>query len=205
MNDPEPAPDEPSEFLELMERVRSGSPEAWAEVVRDYVPALKCIARRKLPHLFRRKMGDSDLVQETLLIASQQFTLFVGRTTVEFAHWLEGILNRVAEHAREKFSRTAKRNIAREVPFERAAATVRLPADYETPDRIAERKERSRFVTRAMEQLSPLHRSVMEMHYDGKLSFAEIGQRIGRSEQATRALLRRACHRMAELLGAQAG
>src|SRR5262249_23187489 len=112
MNGPAPAPDDSSEFLELMERVRSGSQEAWTEVVRDYVPHLERMARRKLPHLFRRKIGGSDLVQETLLIASQQFTFFLGRTTVEFAHWLEGILNRVAEHARDKFSGTAKRNIA---------------------------------------------------------------------------------------------
>src|SRR5439155_23279387 len=102
MNGPEPAPDEPSEFLELMERVRNGSPEAWAKVVRDYVPALKCIARRKLPHLFRRKMGDSDLVQKTLLIASQKFARFLVRPTVEIADWLEAILKSIAEHAREK-------------------------------------------------------------------------------------------------------
>src|SRR5438309_9060281 len=156
MKDPEPAPAYSSEFLELMERVRNGSQEAWEEVVRLYVPLLEMIARRELPHLFQPKMGGSDLVQETLIIAWQEFTLFLGRTPVEFAHWLEGILNHVAEKARRKFSGTAKRNPAREVPLARDTDTVLLADDDETPDRVAEQKESCGLVTWALEQLRPL-------------------------------------------------
>src|SRR5262249_35205747 len=151
------------------------------------------------------KMGTSDLIQETLIIASQEFQFFLGRTTIEFAHWLEGILNHVAERARRKFTGTCKRAISHEVPLTPDMDTVLLPVDHQSPDRIAEEKERCQLVRWALGQMRPLDRLLLHKHDYQGLTFAQIGRLIGRSEGATRALTARAHQRMAQVLRARYG
>ncbi len=52
----------------------------------------------------------------------------------------------------------------------------------------------------ALRQLSPDHEAVIRLRNWERLSFAEIGQRLGRSEEAAKKLWARAITRLKEVL-----
>ena len=123
----------------------------------------------------------SDFVQEALLKAHGRQDQFRGSTAEELRAWLRAILlNLIHDHRR-----AAGR---REVPLEAGSPYAR----EDSPSHYARQAEANDRLARALEQLSPEHREVVALRFDADLTFAQIGARTGRSEDAARMLLDRA-------------
>ena len=89
--------------------------------------------------------------------------------------------------------------LARERDLQAAVADLEQTARSRTSDfqvnasgRSAELDERAARLEDAIESLTPSHRDVILLRKFEELSFAEIGQRLGKSEDACRMLLARA-------------
>jgi RNA polymerase sigma-70 factor (ECF subfamily) len=101
-------------------------------------------------------------------------------------------LARIAEHEirdRADYHQRQRRDLAREVAIEDdtpIAAASRSALSRVILDEEAQRLEQ------AIESLAPEHREVIVLRKFEELSFAEIGRRMGRGEDACRMLLARA-------------
>ena len=78
---------------------------------------------------------------------------------------------------------------------------MRLAKLVSTPSSPAKRRERDELLLAALQQLSPQHKEVLDLHYFGDLAISEIAPRIGKTDVATKALLARARNDLRKLLG----
>jgi RNA polymerase sigma-70 factor (ECF subfamily) len=171
------------------------------ESCRDY---LLLIAARGLDADLIAKGGASDLVQDTLLGAYRDFSAFHGCSRAELLAWLRRILkNNLAVH-RRRYRGTRKRQISLEVPIggsSRGEPRHALPCDSPTPGAAAVRREQIEGLMAALARLPEDYRHVVVAHQYDRLSFDEIGRRLGRSPEAVRKLWSRALIRLTEELG----
>ena len=75
-----------------------------------------------------------------------------------------------------------------------------LAAPGSTPSAGASRREQAVLTANALESLPPDYQQVLVLHYLEKVPHKEIGQRLGRSEQASRMLLMRAAEALQKRL-----
>ena len=148
---------------------------------------LLTIANAQLPDDLRAKGGASDLVQESLSAAHFARHQFHGRTMSELRAWLRTILrNKLATFYR-KYRHVAARDVTREGPLR---AEVLVAPDAPVAELI--RRENHRDVAAAVARLSEVDRLAIVLRIDHDLPFAEIGARMGRTEEAARKVFTRA-------------
>lgn len=126
----------------------------------------------------------------------ENFGDFRGTSREELAGWLRQILlhqlsNRLTAYA------TLKRDVAREVP---ADSRIIHPDQVSPSGQMLSQEEWER-LRAALERLSPDYRIAVLLRHRENLSFAEIGQRMNRSEEAARKLWTRAIRQLQQELG----
>lgn len=170
-------------------------PAAFAELFEEFRDFLRAEARRHLPPGPRAPADESDLVQETYLIASRRSTSFRGRTDAELAAWLRTILvHEARRHARAAAGHDPD-------ALESAARLDRPDPGQAPPDEALVRAERDAVVRATVRSLSSEHLAVLELRFRDRLSFGEIGRRLGRSAEAARKLSARALGAVRRRLG----
>jgi RNA polymerase sigma-70 factor (ECF subfamily) len=99
-----------------------GDESSIEELLSHFRAYLTLLASRQIQRRLRPRVSPSDVVQETMLRAHLNFGQFRGRTERELLAWLrEILLSRLARFV-EQHILAAKRDIRREVSFERLAA-----------------------------------------------------------------------------------
>jgi RNA polymerase sigma-70 factor (ECF subfamily) len=189
----------PEAVLQRIDAAKQGSREAIGEVLEACRLYLLLVANQHLAPQLRGKDGVSDLVQETFLEAHRDFGQFQGNSEEELLGWLRGILlHNVADLGR-RYSDTEMRQIAREVAladFAPGALQEGLVAPTETPSAQAIAREQDAEMQRALEQLPEQYRQVILLHHRERLTFEEVGRRLGRSAEAARKLWVRAVDKL---------
>lgn len=188
---------------ELLRSAQAGSAEAIGQVLETCRTYLVLVAREEINRELQAKIGASDLVQETFVIAQRDFPRFRGDRPEDLLAWLRGILLNKVQEARRSFQ-TGKRHVAREVSLDGAKSSVRnaheRSAKTASPSRQAAASEEAEHISRALSSLSPEHQQVIQLRNWKLLSFEEIGQQMSRSSGAARALWVRALEQLAEAL-----
>jgi RNA polymerase sigma-70 factor (ECF subfamily) len=157
---------------ELFERFRAGDAAALGELFDLVAPSLLRIAI----HLAKDPAQAEDLLQSTFLTAIEARGQWDGRRPI--VPWLCGILQNRA--------RSARRREARELPPLRLGeATAADPAE------VAESKEFSAAVDKAIGDLPPHYRIVLRLHLRYGHAPAEIAHALGRSPSTVRSQLAR--------------
>jgi RNA polymerase sigma-70 factor (ECF subfamily) len=163
------------------------------EPYRNY---LRLLARQEICARFAAKIDPSDVVQQTLLRASQALgTIRIG-TKAELAAWLRKILaNQLANAIRDvtRKRRDAGREHSLEAAFEQSSCRLEglLAAEHTSPSQRADRNEQLLLLTAALGALPEAQREAVTLHYLRKMSLAEIGAQLGRSPAAVSGLLHR--------------
>jgi RNA polymerase sigma-70 factor (ECF subfamily) len=163
----------------------------------DHVPHLLALARRLLPADLRAKASASDLVQETCLLAHRSLHQFRGATAAEFRAWLTEILRRVA--------RDHRRRTSAEVPLDAGShdrLVEALAAAGPTPASEAGRRELLDAIRRELAALPDDERQAFLWRVEEQLSYAEIGRRLGCSENTAARTFGRAVLTLKLRLGA---
>jgi RNA polymerase sigma-70 factor (ECF subfamily) len=201
----------------LIATARSGSEEsreALGRLLEQWRAYLLLLANHQLDSDLCPKAGSSDLVQQTLLEAQQGFDGFEGHSAQEWVEWLRAILRHNIDNFVRRYKRTAKRNIAREVPLEEILNANECPligeamgvaAGWSSPSSIVAAREEAEAVRQALARLPAAYRTVIQMRYREGHSFAEIGRHLDRLAEAARKLWFRAIGRLTEELNLSDG
>jgi RNA polymerase sigma-70 factor (ECF subfamily) len=182
---------------------RAGSPEALGRALEAYRGYLLLMAEKKLGADVRAKGGASDLVQETFLEAQRDFGRFRGESRGEFRVWLRRILLNNLGVFTSRYRDTDKRDVAREVGFigagGRGGPLFDVAASTASPSAKVAAREHSKSLHAALARLPEDYRRVINLRYEGNLTFEEIGREIGRSPDAARKVWARAMESLRDL------
>ncbi len=170
-----------------------GCEDALGRLFDAYRNYLLKVANQVLPTHVRGKFGPSDVVQETLLQLGRDFAEFHGSSEAELKVWMRESLLRHARNMTRNYTRTKMRQLTREVPLEDAdrSEPISLVDDgpASPPARLLAGEEAAALVA-ALARLPEAHRRVIVLrHWEG-WSFLQIGEVLGRSDDAARKLWR---------------
>jgi RNA polymerase sigma-70 factor (ECF subfamily) len=191
---------------QMLEEVRAGSRDALGQLLQACRGYLLSIANRELDPALGGKLGASDLVQETLLEAQHDIGQFRGASETDLLAWLRQILDHNLRDVRRRYLEADKRCVGREEPLADGSSEAAVLADsIDTPSVQVSNDEQVQRLCRAMRKLPQDYQRVIQMRNWELLSFAEIGSRLQRSEEAARKLWVRAIERLQHELGAADG
>jgi RNA polymerase sigma-70 factor (ECF subfamily) len=204
--DPEKRPPSPFELdlpetdetKGLVERAQSGDAAALNELFTRYHGLMVQLARQKIGAKLRSKEDADDLAQTTFREATRDFGRYQYRGDGSFLRWLVQILQNKIRDKAEYYGAT-KRDVTRERGAEVAPAGDSEdlkrydPAskDLSVTQMIA-RDEEFKILREALDSLSDDHRKAIALVFFQGLSLREAGEKMDRSEDAVRMLLRRA-------------
>jgi RNA polymerase sigma-70 factor, ECF subfamily len=179
----------PGESTALLFRARDGSVEALDELYARYGSRLLSLIRLRMGRGLRPDVDSRDILQSTLLKSFEHLDRFNGSDGRSLMAWLARIAENEIRDQADRQGRQ-RRDKAREAPLDEAAlrvtAHVRGAASQLIVDEETERLER------AVARLEEPQREAILLRKFEELSYAEMAQRLGRSEDACRMLVARA-------------
>jgi RNA polymerase sigma factor (sigma-70 family) len=188
--DPPGAADSTSRLGEtgrLLERARTGAPDALEAFYRRAARKLLPIIRLRLGPTLRRDAESGDILQAVLLRSFERLSQLDNPNAA--MAWLATMAaNEIRDRAQHQSRQ--KRDAARQVPIDDHAESV--PAPVRQALSLAILSERVRQVEAALESLTPSQREIVVLRKLEELTFAEISARTGRSEDACRMAFARA-------------
>lgn len=184
---------------ELVSRILRGDREAEQALCVRHAEVLRVLARRRLPPAVRRKVAESDVIQDAYLTAFTRLRDFEDRGSGSFLAWVKGIVDLKAREAVRQYAGTGKRAVAREVTKGARGDTNGFPGRSPPPSQEAMGREAEALLRRAMAQLPEDYRTVLRLVYEEGQSFEEVAPRMGRSRDAVRVLYGRALARVSKL------
>jgi RNA polymerase sigma-70 factor (ECF subfamily) len=186
---------DPHNLGPLLDRSRTGEPDARNALLEKLRPYLKALIRSWLGTDLARQLVDSDVVQESLLRIHQNFEQFRGQTVPELIGWVR----RIAFHA----ACDRKRQLGQPGP-DGAHRLQNEPDRQPSPPEAVEREEEAVRLAVALERLPEARREVLRARLFEGASHAEISGRLGKSERAVRILFCRAVQQVRQILEAEA-
>jgi RNA polymerase sigma-70 factor, ECF subfamily len=173
---------------ELLAQAKAGSPDALNELYQRCAGRVLAFIRLRLGPDLRSRLESRDILQATLLKSFARIHELRAEETRSLMAWLA----RIAEHEIRDcadFHQRQRRDRGRETAIDDDAP---LPALTRSAlSRLILDEEATRLED-AVESLAPAHRDVILLRKFEELSFAEIAERLGRTEDACRMLLARA-------------
>jgi len=175
----------------LLERVRAGQTECFAELVRRYQPSLTRVARSRLG----RVDWAEDVVQETFLAAFKSCHSYDSRYS--FRTWLWTILlNQCRSHYQHRMRRVRFETVSDDgVPF-----VLDQAVEPRSTSPLAEllAKERTATLESLLDELSTVQADALRLRFFGGLKFHEIAATMRCSLNTAKARVRCGLERMAQ-------
>jgi RNA polymerase sigma factor (sigma-70 family) len=188
---------EPSDFQDLIRRVRAGEEAAATELVRRYEPAIRRAVRIRLGDKRLARAFDSMDVCQSVL-ASFFVRAALGQYDLDTPEHLLKLLATMARHKladqvdRERAECRDNRRVEQGGPESREVLSA-----ASSPSRQVAARD---LLEQVQRRLSPEERKLVEFRSQG-LDWAAIAARVGGSPEALRKRLARATERIAEELG----
>jgi RNA polymerase sigma-70 factor (ECF subfamily) len=182
-----------------LQEARAGSIEALGQLLEAYRSYLLAVASRELPAPLQAKVDAADVVQETFIEATRDFSKFRGESPHQFLGWLRCILRHNLADVARHFEYGC-RDLSQEVPwFDPEIGAARARASCTVGGTICEQlvaQEQRRALDAALQRLPPDYREVLQLHYGECRCFAEIAICLERSAEAVRKMAFRAVERL---------
>lgn len=185
------APDE-----DLVRRVLAGDLEASRTLFRRHEALLRSSAARRLGRGLQRKVGASDVVQESYLTAFLKLEDFEDRGPGSFRRWLERIVERKVSDEVKRHVRSRKRSARREESFAATAGAPEPSGRGPGPATQVAHNDANAALRAAIERMDGDDRTILELVHSRGLDFAAAGREMGRSAEAARKLYGRVVMRL---------
>jgi len=191
----------------LIKRAKDGDREALDELFGgDRPEQVLWIVRKRMGNELRREMESTDLVNDVFLSAIPSLENCTFESEEDFLRWLASIVeNRIRDHADKIHAK--KRDKRKEIPLnsnrrakQDSVVGVTGPVTWTTPSRIVSKKEDLDKLKKAMDELRPEYKEVIELKIIKGLSHKEIAKRLNKSSHSTRSLLSRAMAALTEVM-----
>jgi RNA polymerase sigma-70 factor, ECF subfamily len=172
------------------------------ERFREY---LALLARLHVPPRLQSKLDASDIVQQTLLKATQNLAQFRGHTDGEWAAWLRRILTNTLVDAVRQFKGPThdvrlERSLAASIEDSSARLGALLTGSTTSPSQQLLKEEQLMQLAAALAELPEDQRVALEMHYLQGCTVAEVATHMTRSERSVAGLVRRGLQALREQL-----
>jgi RNA polymerase sigma-70 factor, ECF subfamily len=180
--------DEISASAVLLRRARDGSGEALGALFEACGARLLALIRLRLGGSLRRDLESRDILQATFLKAFEHLEQFEGSGSRTLMAWLAAIArNEIRDRA--QYLGRQRRDAGARVSLHSSLPVAETVSSHVSRLQI---KADTRLLEQALADLSDDHREVIVLRQFEELSFREIGERLGRSEDAARMLFARA-------------
>lgn len=172
---------------ELIAAARQGCQKSLGDLAERYRRYLLHVANDSLNPALRAKVAPSDLVQEAMLVAHRSFRTFEGGSEAELLAWLRQIVHFRALQAARRYFCTAARDPRCEIPMDgvQPISPELMPDREVTPCARLLAKEEVGRLEEALAALDEAPRKIIKMR-SARMSFAQIGERLGCSAEAAR-------------------
>ena len=187
---------------ELIILAKDGDKSALNQLYSVYAERVRWLVRFRMGKELRSKLESMDVVQETIVHALNGLDNFTYKNEGDFVRWLSKIAENELRGSLKKLH-AGKRDIRKEVRLSNMGFSTGIgftgipgPIRTTTPSVIMSRKEDLDKLEKAIDELKPEYRQAIILTKIDGLSYNEIGQRMGKSDEAIRKLVSRA---MAEL------
>ncbi len=191
--------------LTLVRKAKAGEGDALNLLFERYVPRILRIVRMRIGAGLRGHMESMDVVQEVMIRAIKAFDQFEAKDEAAFLHWISKLVqNEIRDLA--DYHKAEKRNADREVTTTKESTDNRsvlsqIPADsLYKPSFQVRLKEDVLQLEAALDQLPEKQREVIIMRQYEGMSFKDIGEKLGCSEDAARMQFARAMDRLTDLM-----
>jgi len=167
---------------------------------------LRFVARQLLDGKLRRKLDESDIVQETMINAVAKFTQYRGETERELLGWLRKILRNNVAAAAKRFARACRDprlEVVLQSDLNRSSIRLEsiLVGDITSPSQNAGRNEKIAHFIQVMCSLPDEQRRAIELHHLDGLSLAEVAVEMKRTKPSVAGLLFRGTKELRKHLG----
>ena len=194
----------PQDLLNLAERAAQGDQQAVERLLELHLPSVRAYVRAHMGKQLRARESSSDIVQSVCreLLTHQERFRYPSESA--FVAWLFTTARRKISNRARDFGRQ-KRDVDREIASTNNLDLGSLTAAYtrsNSPSQQAIRLEEIAQLEAGLDRLSPEHREVLTLAHLAGLSRSEIATQTGQTEDAVRAMLRRAMARLAIYLEA---
>ena len=155
-----------------------------------------------------RRVGVSDVIQETYLEALRRIDEYISQPQLTFYVWLRFLAIQQVKTSYRRHVEAQARDLRREVGIRgepdssQETGSVCPASPVETPSQIFIRGEKGDLLRGAMDGLEPLDREVILLRHFEHLSWTEVGEILGLHEPATRQRHCRAMKKLKEILRA---
>jgi RNA polymerase sigma-70 factor (subfamily 1) len=188
----------------LLRAAKGGSQDARGQLLDLYWQFLVTVAAEQIDSKLGRKVGPSDVAQETVVRAGQHFEKFTDGSVREWEAWLRTLAQNTIADLRRRYRRK-KRNIARERSINGLKSRVFLEKlstlGKASPDQALADRETAAGILAVVHTLRESHQAILVWHFRDGLGLAEISAKLDRSEDAVRMLLNRAVSALRKKLG----
>ena len=176
-----------------------GEKEGLDALIERHLPWLRNQIRRRLTPVLRRKGETCDFVQDAMVQFLRNGPRFIISNDADF----RALILRIVENSLKDnygWLKALRRDIARERPLPTDTVLYLDPpqGSMKTPSQSAEEHEQEAWIRLGMELLDPEGRKVLIHRKWGGLSFSDIGDHLGVSEDAARKRHDRAVKRLGD-------
>ncbi len=180
---------------------REGSSESLGKLLQANHQYLLKLARQNVSISLRAKFDPADLVQATALEAHRNIRDFRGDSRRQLLGWLRRILLNQAADAARFYQHAKKRDISREKSLEPDfELKIALRTEPATPEAVLLNHELSHRFNAVLQALPERMRDAFIMREQDRMTFREIGSRLGCSSEAARKLCYRARSRLRQAM-----
>jgi len=205
--------DDPSDTLDLVERLRAGDRQALTDLFQRHRDRLRRMVELRMDARLQSRVDASDVLQDAFLDAAARLDSYLQGPERSAFLWLRLVVAERLAICQRRHLGTKMRDAGQEVSLYRdplpqassAALASMLLGHLTTPSHAAVRAELVLQVQEALNELDPLDREVVALRSFEQLSRVETGQVLGISEGAVAQRYIRALKRLKTILAARPG
>ena len=184
--------DQVSELLLQRDSAALESLIAW------YRPILRAMASRDLDQALGAKVDASDIVQEAFEDVARNFHRLDVDNRFQFLSYLKAVLRNKIQDMRRRFILSQKRNIHREHTFSTLGPSAQLEMSNVAISQMDETIQQEFFdrLQTVMERMPSELQQVLRWRFQNEMTYKQIGDKLERSEDDVRMLIKRCLARM---------
>ncbi len=183
----------------MLTRWHAGDQEALHELIDRDASWVHQQVRRRLGNELRQKLDSVDVVQDAMLEVLRYAPRFVAPDQPRFRALMVKVVENILRD-RHAFFHARRRSMSRDAGAEGALAIAADSAD--SPSREAASNEETQWMRLGLELLDPDDRRAVVLRQWDELGFAEIGERMGLTENGARMKFQRAVAKLARKVSA---